>query len=246
MKARVTGNNTGIQYRSQELTDVGRWSIGGYQCDIHPAAPNNAMLYHERGRGIVAQNGQTILVDPQGDKFLTAARDPVAVNTEEFHEYAVTAVGNHLVHKLDGKLTAEIFDYDPKGQSFEGLLAIQVHRGPAMRVQVKEVLLKVLPDAPVAQFDAAKLPADAKKLEKPAPKKAPAKNKNAPKKAAANGPRSNNRAAVKAAPAALANAPAKPRNAHRRAEEQRSPQEQRRGQASHKATGGQACSEAKA
>ena len=29
--ARTTGNNTGIQYRSKELTDVGPWSIGGYQ-----------------------------------------------------------------------------------------------------------------------------------------------------------------------------------------------------------------------
>ena len=53
--ARTTGNNTGIQYRSKELTDVGPWSIGGYQCDIHPAAPNNAMLYDERGGGIGAQ-----------------------------------------------------------------------------------------------------------------------------------------------------------------------------------------------
>ncbi|HEY1081267.1 MAG TPA: DUF1080 domain-containing protein, partial [Prosthecobacter sp.] len=44
IKAKVTGNNTGIQYRSRELQDVGPWSVGGYQCDIHPAAPNNAMV----------------------------------------------------------------------------------------------------------------------------------------------------------------------------------------------------------
>ena len=54
---RIEKGNSGVQYRSKELTDVGPWSIGGYQCDIHPAAPNNAMLYDERGRGIVAQNG---------------------------------------------------------------------------------------------------------------------------------------------------------------------------------------------
>ena len=53
-KVRQSGNNSGLQYRSKELKDVGPWSIGGYQCDIHPEPANNAMLYDERGRGIVA------------------------------------------------------------------------------------------------------------------------------------------------------------------------------------------------
>ncbi len=35
-KIRQSGNNSGLQYRSQEMKDVGPWSIGGYQCDIHP------------------------------------------------------------------------------------------------------------------------------------------------------------------------------------------------------------------
>jgi len=51
-KVRQSGNNSGIQYRSKELKEVGPWSIGGYQCDIHPVAANNAMLYDERGRVI--------------------------------------------------------------------------------------------------------------------------------------------------------------------------------------------------
>jgi len=48
-KVRQSGNNSGIQYRSQELKDVGPWSIGGYQCDIHPDQRNNAMLYRRTG-----------------------------------------------------------------------------------------------------------------------------------------------------------------------------------------------------
>ena len=167
--ARVTGNNTGIQYRSQELSTIGKWSIGGYQLDIHPAAPNNAMLYDERGRGIVARHGQSVVVDPQGDKYLTAERPPVVVNTAEWNEYSVIARGNRLVHKLNGKVTTEIVDYDEKHRELEGLLALQIHRGPAMRVQFKAVLLKELPDEAVAKFDASTLPPDAKKLGKPAP-----------------------------------------------------------------------------
>ena len=51
---RQSGNNSGIQYRSKELSEVGKWSVGGYQCDIHPTSINNAMVYDERGRGIIA------------------------------------------------------------------------------------------------------------------------------------------------------------------------------------------------
>jgi putative heme-binding domain-containing protein len=204
-KIRVTGNNTGIQYRSKELAEVGRWSIGGYQCDVHPAAPNNAMLYDERGRGIVAQNGQTVVVDPQGERYLTAERKPVEVDTADWNEYTVIADGNHLIHRLNGQTTAEIFDYDAQEQDLAGLLAIQVHRGPAMRVQVKDVLLKELPDGQAATFDAAKLPPGAKKLEKPAPKKP------APKKAGdAKKPGDAKKAPKEAAPSAKPDNAAKP------------------------------------
>ena len=47
-KIKQAGNNTGIQYRSREFPEVGKWSVGGYQCDIHPAAPNNGMVYGEK------------------------------------------------------------------------------------------------------------------------------------------------------------------------------------------------------
>lgn len=47
-RIRQSGNNTGIQYRSKELPAVGKWSVGGYQCDIHPTPANNAMVYEER------------------------------------------------------------------------------------------------------------------------------------------------------------------------------------------------------
>ncbi len=83
VKVRQAGNNTGIQYRSRELPENGRWSIGGYQCDIHPATPNNAMVYEERARGIIVQNGQSVVVDPQGVRWLVAEHEPVAVDIAE-------------------------------------------------------------------------------------------------------------------------------------------------------------------
>lgn len=52
------GNNTGVQHRSRELPENGPWSIGGYQCDIHPDGLYDAIMYEERRSGIICQNGQ--------------------------------------------------------------------------------------------------------------------------------------------------------------------------------------------
>lgn len=173
-KIKQAGNNSGIQYRSKELKEVGQWSVGGYQCDVHPAPANNAMLYEEKGRGIVAQNGQSVIIDAQGQKWLTGQREPVKANVEEWNEYSVIAVGNKLTHKLNGQVTAEIIDHQADKRALEGILALQIHRGPAMKVQIKDIMLKVLPDGGVLSPEQAPVPADAKKIE--APKAAPKKD----------------------------------------------------------------------
>src|SRR4051812_37265102 len=90
-KVKQSGNNSGIQYRSKELKDVGPWSIGGYQCDIHPDARNNAMLYDERGRAIVAQNGQSVIIDKDGTKWITKDSEPVKADVAEWNEYTIIA-----------------------------------------------------------------------------------------------------------------------------------------------------------
>ena len=77
-KCGLIGNsNSGIQYRSVHLKDAGEFVVSGYQCDIHPKSENNGMLYHERGRGIVATHGQKVIVDQAGDKWITGTTGPV-------------------------------------------------------------------------------------------------------------------------------------------------------------------------
>jgi len=181
-KIKCSASNSGIQYRSKEVPEVGKWVIAGYQCDIHPSAGYNGMVYEERARGILVQNGQSVIVDDKGDKWLAAEHEPVKVDYSEWHEFTVIAQGNHLVHKVDGKVTIDLVDHDAKNRALEGLLAFQVHKGPAMIVQIKDVLLKELPESPLLSLEKNPIPSDAQKIEKPAPKakKAPAK-KAAPK-----------------------------------------------------------------
>ena len=170
-KIKETGNNTGIQYRSKELPENGKWSIGGYQCDIHPATPNNAMVYEERGRGIIVQNGQGVVIDPEGKRWLASEHEPVKVDIAQWHEYTVIAQGNHLIHKIDGQVTIDLLDFEESKRSLEGLLAFQIHRGPAMNVQIKDVMLKELPDGGVISFEKSAIPSDAQIIEAKAPAK---------------------------------------------------------------------------
>ena len=160
------GNNSGIQYRSHEKPDLGPFAMGGYQCDVHPNPPYNAQLYEERGRGIVALRGQKVLLDEKGDKWLIGTTGPVEpIPNDEWHEFAVIARGNHLLQMLDGELACEIFDHDPEKRALEGLLGIQLHKGPPMKVQVRDVWLKVLPDGGILNPAETPLPADATKME---------------------------------------------------------------------------------
>ena len=185
-KIKCSASNSGIQYRSKELPEVGKWVIGGYQCDVHPAAPNNAMVYEERGRGILVQNGQSVIIDEKGDKWLAAEHAPVKVDVAEWHEYVIIAQGNHLIHKIDGKVTIDLVDHNVKSRSLEGLLAFQVHKGPAMIVQIKDIMLKELPETALLSLEKNQIPSDAQRIVPPAPgKKAPAKTATAKAKAKA-------------------------------------------------------------
>ena len=183
-KIKESGNNTGIQYRSKELPENGKWSIGGYQCDIHPATPNNAMVYEEKGRGIIVQNGQGVVIDPEGKRWLASEHEPVKVDIAEWHEYTVIAQGNHLIHKIDGQVTIDLLDFEESKRAFEGLLAFQIHRGPAMNVQIKDVMLKELPDGGVISFEKSAIPSDAQIIEAKAPAKGKGKGKAPPPAAA--------------------------------------------------------------
>ena len=185
MMVRQSGNNSGVQYRSKELPDVGKWSVGGYQCDIHPVAANNAMLYDERGRGIVATNGEQIIVDASGDKWVAKKDAPVEVNVADWNEYKIIARGNHLIHQVNGKTTVDIVDHQESERELVGLVAFQVHRGPAMKVEIKDIFLKELPDGDLITLEQHPIPKDAIK------KAGPQAKKNAPKNTTAVAPTPN-------------------------------------------------------
>jgi len=143
-KARLVGdNNSGVQYRSK-VTDPKTWRVAGYQMDIHPKAEYSGMLYGEgTGRGIIAERGQKVVVEAELVKTPLAGQTfPVPpIDITKWHEYTILVRGNHLIHKIDDKVTVDITDNHEK-KCERGILALQVHAGAPMTVFFKDITLE--------------------------------------------------------------------------------------------------------
>lgn len=141
------GGNSGIQYRSKMRPDLGPYRLSGYQCDVVERVPRyNGMLYEEKGRRILAPHGNTVIIAPNGQPWITDSKPVTRFEANQWQEYRILAEGNHLRHWINGQLVADIIDLDAEGRALEGLLAVQVHVGPPMKIQYKNIFLKRLAD----------------------------------------------------------------------------------------------------
>lgn len=139
-QARVTGgNNSGVQYRSKVL-NAGRWMVGGYQMDLHPKPSHLGMLYEEQGRGIVCERGQRVKLGDTPN--VTGHLEVAEVDLAEWNSYRIVAQGYVLRHFVNGRLAAEIHDMQPEKRSAKGVLALQLHAGPAMKVEFKDLRIQ--------------------------------------------------------------------------------------------------------
>ena len=144
--------NSGIQYRAKRYPDAGEWVVGGYQADIERTNKYMGILYEERGRGILALCGEKVLLTeaPSGFSKKVVGKvgevDEILQDVEpgEWHEYEITARGNHLVHKINGRTTVSVEDEDAAHAAERGILAFQLHAGPAMQIQFRDIRLKPL------------------------------------------------------------------------------------------------------
>ncbi|MGV3774164.1 MAG: 3-keto-disaccharide hydrolase, partial [Verrucomicrobiales bacterium] len=146
VKFRIVGGNSGIQYRSKESPN---FVVGGYQADFEAGTTYSGILYEERGRGILAQRGQKTTINKDGKVEVTgsvgdSAKIQAAIKQEQWNDYVIIARGNHLLHKINGMTTVDVTDNDEKNRAMSGILAFQVHAGPPMVVQIKDVQLKRL------------------------------------------------------------------------------------------------------
>ena len=162
IKFRIQNGNSGIQYRSKEHK---KWRINGYQAEVENNPGKVGFLYHEGGRGWLVNVGDFMVIEP-GDEgkaqknVVSKVSDVNALKEAEYYkgkdwnEYTIIAQGNYLRHYLNGYPTMALIDNDTatdtddpndrKGSIREGLLALQIHAGPPMVVEFKDIRIKHL------------------------------------------------------------------------------------------------------
>lgn len=155
------GGNSGLQYRGLCRPELGLDVVSGYQCDVVSNNPDyNGMLYEERGRRILSHTGEQVIIDPEGRSWIVGRMPVREFPAGQWHDYRVLVEGNHYRHWIDGHPTADLYDFDERGRSLEGVLAVQVHVGPAMQVQYRDFRIRHLPDdLPLALFADHPIPA---------------------------------------------------------------------------------------
>jgi hypothetical protein len=118
---KLRNHNSGIQFRSAELPD---FVVQGLQADI--AYDNwTGSIYDEKGKRGVIVNGWK----GKGEKFY---------KKDEWNQIELSAIGENIVIKINGQVTSELKDTSKPS----GILAIQLHRGPDMKVEFRNIRLK--------------------------------------------------------------------------------------------------------
>lgn len=150
---RITpGGNSGVNYRSvvvdDKVTPSNKFAMRGYQCDIDGQNRYTGNNYEEKGRLFLAVRGQVCRV--------TGARKPVILSTlgedkelmaairDDWNSVHLIARGNVVMHIINGRLMSVVIDDDAAGRMTKGLIGVQVHVGPPMRVEYRNWRVKNL------------------------------------------------------------------------------------------------------
>jgi hypothetical protein len=120
---KIRNHNSGVQFRSEVYPE---WVVGGLQYD---AADNNywGNIYDEKGK-------RGIIVNSYKEKGSTV------VKLKDWNELEISCQGDKIQLKLNGLVTAEMQDPEKAG-----VIALQLHRGPAMEAYFRNIRIKELP-----------------------------------------------------------------------------------------------------
>ncbi len=151
---KIINGNSGIQYRSFEVPNE-KWVVGGYQADFEAGNTYSGINYGERFRGILANRGQKTIIKQQEngspkvevvEQFGDSKEIQTKIKKEDWNEYTISGKGYTFEHKING-VTTSICTDEHKDRRASGILALQLHAGPPMKVQFRNIMLRKL-DAP--------------------------------------------------------------------------------------------------
>ncbi len=121
---KIRNGNSGIQFRSELLPD---YVVQGYQGDVSTDG-YLGILYEERGRGFL------------GQMMIPGVYDHVDLNG--WNDYRITAIGPRITLAVNGFTTVDYTESDA-GARKAGVIAVQMHEGPAMEVRYRRLKIVV-------------------------------------------------------------------------------------------------------
>jgi hypothetical protein len=159
LEFRLNGTNSGIQYRSQELPSISKWTLKGYQADIDFGGLYTGNIHDERGRGpgeghaVLSRRGQVTRV-AVGPKYKVVGNIADAtllrgvMNVNGWNRYHIIARGPVLMQLINDQLMAVAIDEDPKGFYAEGVIGLQMHTGPPFKLQYRNLMYRKIEEKP--------------------------------------------------------------------------------------------------
>ena len=142
--------NSGINYRSVMVPDTvtpeNKFAMRGYQFDLDGPKRYPGNNYEEKGRLWLGLRGQvTRVVGGRPAVVISTfddAKQLAALQTEDWNAVHISARGNTLTHMLNGRLMSVVIDDDAPNRPADGLIGMQVHVGPPMTVEYRNIRLK--------------------------------------------------------------------------------------------------------
>jgi predicted dehydrogenase len=127
LKFRLKGGegNSGIQFRSEPV--AASHEVSGYQADI--GQKYWGCLYDESRR-------KRVLAEPPAGAL-------AALDKSGWNEYVIRAQGNFITLHLNGVRTVHYIEQEP-GLLRRGFIALQVHSGPAIAVEFRDLMIRTL------------------------------------------------------------------------------------------------------
>lgn len=143
------GGNSGVQFRSWVEKEGKPFRVGGYQADFDGDNNYSGIVYGEKYRDILAQRGEeSVIEDDHKPKTIRRFADnnelKEKIKVEDWNSYEITVKDFTISNKINGHLMSVCNDQDHEKRRDSGIIAIQAHVGPPMKVEIKNLKIKVL------------------------------------------------------------------------------------------------------
>ncbi len=165
LEYRVSGSgNSGVNYRSEKIENL-PFALRGYQSDIDGKNKYTGQNYEEKKRTTLAYMGEKVVIEPmpahipptnlrknvKRNRWLTRnvesslgakAELKASIKEGDWNTMHIIAKGNRMQHFVNGILMSDVTDLDTKNRSDKGFIGVQVHVGPPMKIEYKNIRLK--------------------------------------------------------------------------------------------------------